>query len=100
MTLAWIALDIRYNLGYTFLMKTAISVPNKVFESAEQFAHQKGLSRSELYVTALERYLKEHHEDRIMEKLNEVYGGETDSRLDPELQSLQTQSIHKGVRKW
>lgn len=81
-------------------MKTAISVPDKVFESAEKFAHRMGLSRSELYVTALESFLNDHLEDRVMEKLNEVYGGETDSSLDPALQSMQTKSIRKGGRKW
>ena len=81
-------------------MKTAISVPDKVFESAEQFAHRMGLSRSELYVTALESYLNDHLEDRLMEKLNEVYGGETDSSLDSALQSMQARSIRKSGRKW
>ena len=36
-----------YNSGYTLIMKTAISIP-ELFESAEQFARGRGMSRSEL----------------------------------------------------
>lgn len=34
-------------------MKTAISLPDSVFEEAEALAQQLGLSRSELYTKAL-----------------------------------------------
>ncbi|MEM6753148.1 MAG: ChpI protein, partial [Cyanobacteria bacterium P01_C01_bin.38] len=33
-------------------MKTAISIPDPLFEAAEQFAKRLGLSRSELYAMA------------------------------------------------
>jgi metal-responsive CopG/Arc/MetJ family transcriptional regulator len=38
-------------------MKTAISLPDSVFEEAEALAQQLGLSRSELYTKALQAYL-------------------------------------------
>jgi metal-responsive CopG/Arc/MetJ family transcriptional regulator len=38
-------------------MKTAISIPEQLFEAAEQFARGRGMSRSELYTTALRQYL-------------------------------------------
>jgi metal-responsive CopG/Arc/MetJ family transcriptional regulator len=41
-------------------MKTAISVPDSVFEAAEQLAHRLGLSRSELYAKAVEEFISAH----------------------------------------
>ena len=41
-------------------MKTAISVPNDVFESADELADELGVSRSALYSTAMAEYLAKH----------------------------------------
>ncbi|MBW2720031.1 MAG: ribbon-helix-helix protein, CopG family [Deltaproteobacteria bacterium] len=38
-------------------MKTAVSVPNEVFERAERLAKRLKVSRSELYSRALREYL-------------------------------------------
>lgn len=38
-------------------MKTAISLPDPLFARAEAHAAAQGLSRSQFYATALERYL-------------------------------------------
>lgn len=55
------------------LMKTAISIPDPVFQQAEVFARKRKMSRSELYTAALTTYLECHHITSITEKLNEVY---------------------------
>jgi len=73
-------------------MKTAISIPNELFESAEQFAQRQGMSRSELYVTALRHYLLEHRSEGITERLDEIYGTE-DGALDPAIARLQERSL-------
>jgi metal-responsive CopG/Arc/MetJ family transcriptional regulator len=44
---------------YDLPMKTAISLPNDVFESADELAQRLGISRSELYATAVAEYLAE-----------------------------------------
>ena len=36
-------------------MRTAISIPDDLFESAEELAAELGMSRSQLYATALAR---------------------------------------------
>jgi metal-responsive CopG/Arc/MetJ family transcriptional regulator len=51
-------------------MKTAISVPNEVFERAERLARRAGRSRSELYSAALREYVARHDPDAITEALN------------------------------
>jgi metal-responsive CopG/Arc/MetJ family transcriptional regulator len=54
-------------------MKTAISIPDPVFEAAERLAQRLGKSRSELYTTAIRDYLKEHRDEDVTERLNEIY---------------------------
>jgi hypothetical protein len=73
-------------------MKTAISIPDDIFQSAEQLAHRLGVSRSELYVQALKRYLQDHLEDSVTDALNTIYG-DLCAQLDPALQSAQTRSL-------
>jgi metal-responsive CopG/Arc/MetJ family transcriptional regulator len=75
-------------------MKTAISVPNPVFEAAEQLAHRLGLSRSELYAKAVEEFISAHKNQGVTEKLNEIYG-QNSSSIDPGLIQLQLAFIPK-----
>ena len=78
-------------------MKTAISVPDKVFDSADELAQELGISRSELYSTAVAEYLAKHKAEDVTARLNEVYGDEP-SGLAPELRRAQAKSI--GPSEW
>lgn len=73
-------------------MKTAISIPDKVFETAEGLARRLHLSRSELYVRAIKEYVQEHCADGVKESLDQVYGT-TDSALDEVSKQLQSESL-------
>ena len=53
-------------------MKTAISLPDKVFQEAERFAHKTKRSRSQLYSEALEEYLNRHSSNDITNAMNDV----------------------------
>lgn len=79
-------------MGYTGLMKTAVSIPDPVFDAAEELAGRLGVSRSKLYARALSEYLESHLERRITERLDEVYS-DRDSELDPALARLQSASL-------
>lgn len=61
--------------GHTRPVKTAVSVPDPVFERAERLADRLGLTRSRLYALALEQYLDQLDEqlDPVTEALNRVY---------------------------
>jgi hypothetical protein len=63
-------------------MKTAISIPDPLFEAAEQYAQDKGLSRSELYAKAIQHYLDTFRYQGITEALDSLYS-EEESKLDP-----------------
>ena len=80
-------------------MKTAVSIPDPVFQSADKLAARLGVSRSQLYARALVALVEQHSEDVITSKLNEVYGSdEADSPLDKPLVLLQSRSIPR--EKW
>lgn len=53
-------------------MKTAISVPDDVFEESERLAARTGKSRSQLYTEAMREYLVRNDPDSVTEKINEV----------------------------
>lgn len=69
-------------------MKTAISIPDPLFEQADQMARQLGLSRSQLYAVAVESFLKDHEQQAVTAALDRIYGEEP-SALDPALAQLQ-----------
>lgn len=54
-------------------MKTAISIPDDLFVSAENTAKKLGIPRSQLFAKALEEFIQNHSKEKITEKLNEVY---------------------------
>lgn len=51
-------------------MKTAVSIPNSVFEKAERFARRTKTSRSEIYSRALSEYLARHVPDQVTEAMD------------------------------
>lgn len=63
-------------------MKTAVSVPDDVFERAERLARRAGRSRSELYSAALREYVARHAPDDVTEALDRV-SGQIDPPVDP-----------------
>jgi metal-responsive CopG/Arc/MetJ family transcriptional regulator len=75
-------------------MKTAVSIPDNVYTSAEILASRLGKSRSQLYAQALSNYLSKHQKEGITTKLNEVYLN-NDSKVDPLLISLQAPSLSR-----
>ena len=77
-------------------MKTAISLPDPLFEAAERLAKRMGISRSELFQRAVQAFLQEHKDEGVTEALDQVYGRPSgEGRLDPLLEQLQLASLSK-----
>ena len=51
-------------------MKIAVSVPDEIFEEAEQLARRMKRSRSEVYSRALAEYVARHAPDRVTEAMD------------------------------
>ena len=91
------ALKVRYNLSYTYSMKTAISIPDPLFEEAERLSKRLRIPRSQLYAKALKEYVERKRSKRIREALDEVYSTES-SELDPVIARLQGEAL--GREEW
>jgi predicted transcriptional regulator len=53
-------------------MKTAVSIPDEVFQQAERLARRTETSRSALYTRALAEYVARHSPEEITEAMNRV----------------------------
>ena len=80
-------------------MKTAVSIPDSVFDAAERTSKRLGVSRSRLYTMAIERLVESQRSRGVQEALDAVYG-EQDSRLDRVLAAMQRASIAADEKKW
>ena len=73
-------------------MKTAISIPDPIFEAADSLAQQLGMSRSEFYRRAVEEYIESRQHENVREALDLVYSEES-SALDEALAQMQFASL-------
>ena len=69
-------------------MKTAVSIPDALFDAADQLAARLGVSRSELYARALARTLAEEPDDAVTARLDALYSVQA-SGLDPAVKGSQ-----------
>ncbi len=66
-------------------MKTAVSVPDQVFDEAEHLAKRLKISRSELYAKALAEFVSRHTPDTVTDSFNRVCA-ELQGEPDPAFQ--------------
>ena len=53
-------------------MKTAVSIPDEVFEKVERFARRAKRSRSEVFSAALQEYIARHSPDEVTAAINQA----------------------------
>jgi len=73
-------------------MKTAISIPDDLFEQADGLAQELAVSRSQLYARAIAEYTERHRSRNVRQKLDEIYANQ-ESELDPALAMMQSLSL-------
>ncbi|MEW6664601.1 MAG: hypothetical protein AB1512_05200 [Thermodesulfobacteriota bacterium] len=59
-------------------IKTAISLRKNLFEQAEDLARRMNISRSRIFVLAMEEYLRRHENRDLLERINEAYADDPD----------------------
>jgi metal-responsive CopG/Arc/MetJ family transcriptional regulator len=68
--------------GYTPGMKTAISIPDKVYRDAERLSRRLKKSRSQVYTEAVTEYVARHDPEAVTEAMNRVCEA-VDTRPEP-----------------
>jgi metal-responsive CopG/Arc/MetJ family transcriptional regulator len=76
-------------------MKTAISIPDDIFASADQLAEQLGVSRSELYATAVAEFVAKHQATDVTARLDQLYATQP-SRLERALRRTQARAARRA----
>ena len=75
-------------------MKTAVSLPDPVFRSADRLAARLGISRSELYCRAIKDLLARYDESAVTEQLDAIYGAaDAEQGLDPVVAAMQSTTL-------
>ena len=73
-------------------VKTAISIPDPLFRTADRLAKRLRIPRSRLYAQAIERYVADFQDHGVTARLNEVYA-DSSSDLDADLAAMQAVAI-------
>jgi metal-responsive CopG/Arc/MetJ family transcriptional regulator len=60
------------------IVKTAISVDEKLFKEAHRMARKLGIPRSRLFSMALEEYMRQEENKVLLQRLNQAYAGGSD----------------------
>lgn len=81
-------------IGYTMGMKTAVSVPDEVFEQAERLAKHLKISRSALYQRALDEFVARHAPDEVTEALDRVC-----EAIDPRPEPFVKAAARRALRR-
>ncbi|HEY9450053.1 MAG TPA: hypothetical protein VIQ60_09865 [Gemmatimonadaceae bacterium] len=76
-------------------MKTAISLPDDLFDEADALAERLGVSRSALYATAVAEFLAKHTASEVTARLNRVYSQQP-GRLPPQLRRSQARAVRRS----
>jgi len=75
-------------------MKTAISLPDDIFQAADREAQRRGTSRSQLVAEALTEYLLRHAPDEVTEALNKALA-DLDDGKDPFVQRAAGKTLER-----
>ena len=75
-------------------MKTAISIPDDIFENAERLARRLQTSRSQLYARALAEFVARHDSDQVTAAMNKVVD-EVGTNID----DFTREAAHQALRR-
>ena len=73
-------------------MKTAISIPDKIYRDAERLSRRLKKSRSQVYTEAVTEYVARHDPDAVTEAMNRVCEA-MDTYSDPVLSAAARRTL-------
>ncbi len=81
-------------------VKTAVSLPDDLYERAEQAAQQLGVNRSQFYARALTKYLHDLGSDPVTDRLNELAAEHAKERTAAQSSAAARSMIDSGGWEW
>ncbi len=81
-------------------MKTAISLDDGLLREADATARTMGLSRSRLFALAVSDFLRRQRRQRMLQRLNEVYGEAAASGEKPALKAIKAKARRAIKDRW
>ena len=80
-------------------MKTAISLPNELFEELEALVKESGGTRSEIYVAALREYVARHVPDRVTDAFNRLADELENGTEEEETRSVRREATRRAFER-
>lgn len=74
------------------IVKTAISIQKSLFQRAEEIAKEMKISRSRLFVLAVEDFIRRYQNKLLLEEINQAYSDGADEKEQDELRRMQRKS--------
>ena len=71
-------------------MKTAISLPESLFERVDQLAQELNMPRSHIFVLAVDEFVRRHENRKLLAEINEAYG---------EIRDREEKLVREGMRR-
>ena len=75
------------------IVKTAISIQKSLFQRAEEIAKEMKISRSRLFVLAVEDFIRRRQNEHLLDEINLAYSDDPDKNEQDELRRIQRKSI-------
>lgn len=81
-------------------VKTAISIDKELFEQAETLAQHMNVSRSRLFVLAMENYIKRYQSQSLLDQINAAYIDGPDPNEQSRLRQMRKSHRKLVEGKW
>ncbi len=81
-------------------IKTAISLQKPLFEQVETLAREMKVSRSRLFVLALEDYIRRYQNQQLLERINQAYQDAPDATEQKLLRKMRRQHRKVVAGEW
>ena len=81
-------------------VKTAISIQKSLFEKVDDLAREMNVSRSRVFVLAVEEYLQRYQNRQLLAEINRVYDDEPASEETEYLERMRQQQGRVVREEW
>lgn len=81
-------------------VKTAISIPEPLFNRAEAVAHSLQISRSQLIARAVDEFVKRYESRALLESLNRAYEDSPSAEEREQMQSMRQKQWKLMKGEW